>query len=339
MNTQGANRVEFSSAAGRRSGVAEPRSGAAAPPAQPLHGAFWRLLLACLTSLLTALSAPPALLAQDETHAVTQSTGSASPVRDSTVTTDEDKPYTFAAKDFEFKDDVLNDELKIMTVVTLPARGTLTFGGKPVLEADLELQVAADDIGALVFTPGDDENNGDTPGPNYTQFKFRLSDGTDESDAAHDMNVSVEQVNDSATGAPTVRGRPEVGETLTAVTTGIDDVDGVTEANAGAAPYAYQYQWMRGDDADGTSDDITDATSADYVVTAADVGNRLQVKVSFYDDDKNHESRTSELTSEIYHPAPGTIKDDGGICERTEAVQTAILAALKNVSALRRRVR
>ena len=49
---------------------------------------------------------------------------------------------------------------------------------------------------------------------------------------------SQERQNNSATGAPTISGTPQVGETLTADTSDIDDEDGLTNVT-------YRYQWDR----------------------------------------------------------------------------------------------
>ena len=54
--------------------------------------------------------------------------------------------------------------------------------------------------------------------------------------------------NTLATGAPTITGTAQVGETLTASTTGIADADGLTSVS-------YTYQWIRVDGT-GTEADI-----------------------------------------------------------------------------------
>ena len=99
-----------------------------------------------------------------------------------------------------------------------------------------------------------------------------------------------EPVNTPATGAPTISGTVQVGETLTASTSGIADVDGLTNVS-------YGYQWIRND---GSSDtDITDATDSTYTLEAADEGNTIEVKVSFTDDADNDERLTSAATGEV----------------------------------------
>ena len=66
--------------------------------------------------------------------------------------------------------------------------------------------------------------------------------------------------NTRATGAPTITGTAEVGQTLTAVTTGIMDADGLTSPT-------YTYQWIR---VDGTEADIAAANSSTYTLVDAD---------------------------------------------------------------------
>ena len=99
-----------------------------------------------------------------------------------------------------------------------------------------------------------------------------------------------EPVNTPATGAPMIGGTAQVGETLTADTSGIADADGLTNVT-------YSYQWVRND---GTSDtDITDETRSSYTLVAADEGKTIKVKVSFTDDADNDERLTSAATGEV----------------------------------------
>ena len=92
--------------------------------------------------------------------------------------------------------------------------------------------------------------------------------------------------NNTASGAPTITGTAQLGETLTADTTGISDSDGLTNAT-------YTYQWL----ADDT--EISGATSSNYTLATTDEGKAIKVKVSFTDDAGNEESRTSTATSEV----------------------------------------
>ena len=99
-----------------------------------------------------------------------------------------------------------------------------------------------------------------------------------------------EPVNTPATGAPMIGGTAQVGETLTAETSGIADADGLTNVS-------YRYQWVRND---GSSDtDILDATGSTHTLVDADEGQTIKVRVSFTDDAGNEETLTSEATEEV----------------------------------------
>ena len=95
--------------------------------------------------------------------------------------------------------------------------------------------------------------------------------------------------NYAPTGAPTITGTARVGQTLTAVTTGILDADGLTSPR-------YTYQWIR---VDGAEADIASANSSTYALDAADLGKTIKVKVSFTDDNGNAETLTSAATATV----------------------------------------
>ena len=63
--------------------------------------------------------------------------------------------------------------------------------------------------------------------------------------------------NTPATGAPAISGTPQVGETLTADTSAIDDADGLTDVS-------FEFQWMVG------GEDIAGVTSPTYTLTASE---------------------------------------------------------------------
>ena len=94
--------------------------------------------------------------------------------------------------------------------------------------------------------------------------------------------------NSPATGAPTISGTAQVGETLTADTSGIADADGLTGAT-------FKYQWLSSRDTD-----ILGATGSTYTLVSADEGKTVKVRVSFTDDAGNEESLTSEPTDVVF---------------------------------------
>ena len=103
---------------------------------------------------------------------------------------------------------------------------------------------------------------------------------------ATDAVAAATQTNSPVIGAPTISGTAQVGETLTANTSGIADADGLSNVQ-------YEYQWLA-DDAD-----ISGATNATYTLVAEDEGKAIKVQVSFTDDEGNEESLTSGATDVV----------------------------------------
>ena len=104
------------------------------------------------------------------------------------------------------------------------------------------------------------------------------------------------KANSPATGLLTITGTPQVGQTLTADTSAIEDADGLEDVS-------YEYQWIAG----GT--DIDGATSSSYELTSSEQGQTIQVRVTFTDDAENEETLTSAATEAVAtapnHPATG----------------------------------
>ena len=140
------------------------------------------------------------------------------------------------------------------------------------------------------------EINGAT---DYTYTLFAADEGktikvrvTFTDDAGNDESLTsaptatVTASNTPATGEPTITGTAQVGETLTANTTGIADSDGLINAT-------FTYQWL----ADDT--DITDATGSTYALAGADEGKTVKVRLSFTDDRGHQETVTSTATAAV----------------------------------------
>ena len=129
-----------------------------------------------------------------------------------------------------------------------------------------------------------------TPADQGATIKVRVTftddDGYQESLTSAATEPVAARPNTEATGAPTISGTPQVGETLTADVSGIEDADGLTNVS-------YRYQWLAG------GSDIEDATSSSYLLTTGEQGQTIQVKVTFTDDADNQESLTSAETLEV----------------------------------------
>ena len=128
-----------------------------------------------------------------------------------------------------------------------------------------------------------------------TTIKVKVSFTDDASNAETLTSVATAAVaaapNTAATGAPTITGTAQVGQTLTAVTTAIMDTDGLTTPG-------YTYQWIRVA-ADTTETNISMATAGTYTLVTDDLGTTIKVKVSFTDDASNPETLTSAATTAV----------------------------------------
>ena len=229
------------------------------------------------------------------TAAVAAAPNAAPTASHSTVTTNEDTDYTFAAANFNFADTDSGAALSSVKIVTLPAsgKGTLELDGSAIASGDLPQTVTKADIdaGKLTYTPPPNAN-----GSGYASFTFKVNDGADDSASAYTLTLDVTALNDPATGTPTITGTAQVGQTLTAVTSAIMDADGLSNVS-------YAYQWIRVDG--GSETDISGATSSGYTLVADDQGKTIKVKVSFRDDANNAETLTSVATAAVA-AAPNT---------------------------------
>ena len=104
--------------------------------------------------------------------------------------------------------------------------------------------------------------------------------------AGKDKILKVAPTNTPATGAPSISGTAQVGQTLTADTSGVTDADGLDDVS-------YNYQWIAGDA------DIQHATGSTHTLTDDDAGQTIRVKVSFTDDAGNAETLTSQATTAV----------------------------------------
>ena len=121
------------------------------------------------------------------------------------------------------------------------------------------------------------------------QVSFTDDAGNDETltSAATDAVSAAPTPNSPATGQPIISGTVQVGEALTADTSGIEDADGLTNATL-------SYQWACRRHAD-----ISGATGFTYTLTDSDEGKAIKVQVSFTDDAGNDETLTSAATDPV----------------------------------------
>ena len=104
-----------------------------------------------------------------------------------------------------------------------------------------------------------------------------VGDGAPEADQQDPANTP-------ASGAPSITGTAQVGETLTALTSDIADDDGLDNAT-----FAFQWVTVNGN----TEADISGATASTYTLTDAQASENVRVRVSFNDDAGNAETLAS----------------------------------------------
>ena len=235
------------------------------------------------------------------------------------VEADEGKAITVQVS---FTDDAGNDEASTSEATDAvaaapaapaannPATGAPTIRGTAqvgeMLAADTSGMSDADGLSNVSFSYqwlADDVEIASATGSTYTladsdegkTVKVRVSftdDAANPESLTSAATVAVEaRPNSPATGAPTISGTAEIGETLTAETSGIADADGLGNVQ-------YEYQWLT-DDAE-----IAGATSLTYTLVSAEEGKVIKVRVSFADDAGNEETLTSAATDGVAAAEP-----------------------------------
>ena len=230
-----------------------------------------------------------------------------------------------------------------------PATGVPTISGTAqvgeTLTANTSGVVDADGLKNATFSYqwlADDADINGATGSTYTladseegkaitvQVSFTDDAGNNETltSTATDAVAAASAANNPATGAPTISGTAQVGETLTADRSGIADADGLTNA-------AFSYQWLADDAA------IAGATGSTYTLADTDEGKATTVQVTFTDDAGNAETLTSEATDAVAaapaanNPATGapTISGTAQVGETLTADRSGIADAdgLSNV--------
>ncbi|MDD5754689.1 MAG: Ig-like domain-containing protein, partial [Methylococcales bacterium] len=169
-----------------------------------------------------------------------------------------------------------------------------TFDGSTISDADVAGGLSSTNYGFVV------DANGKASLPiNFLADKF--TDGSVENltltlsdDPSQSATVAVNDTSRGAapkqvphTGTVSIKGTPKQGETLTANTTLLKDVNGLG---------AFQYQWLKNDL------QIKGATNSTYTLTNSDVGKTIKVKVSYVDGLKKTEAETSVATKLVVPP-------------------------------------
>ena len=210
--------------------------------------------------------------------------------------------------------------LTITRAANTPATGQPTINGTAqvgeVLEVDTSGIADVDGLANVTFSyqwlSSRDTEIGGATSSTYTlqpsdegkairvQVSFTDDAGNGETltSAATDAVAAAPTPNTPATGAPTISGTAQVGETLTADTSAIGDADGLTNVT-------YGYQWLSSRDTE-----IGGATSSTYTLQASDASKIVKVRVTFTDDAGNNETLTSAPTAAVAAPAQADSEDE-----------------------------
>ena len=173
---------------------------------------------------------------------------------------------------------------------------------------------AVDGATSSTYTPADS----DVGKTVKVRVGFTDDAGNEETLTSEPTAAVAAKPNTPATGLPTVSGTAQVGETLTASTSGIADEDGLDNAT-------FSYQWI----ADGTA--IDGAVNSTYTLADSDVGKTVKVKVSFTDDAGNEESLTSEPTAAVADK-PNTPATDAPTISGTAQVGETLTADTSGIA-------
>ena len=253
------------------------------------------------------------------TYTLTVSEGPADDCADDTTTTCSVSPGSPVTGDIQYGGDDDYFSLSVTSGFTyqIDAEGVDTSMGTltdpyVVLRDASDVGLASDDDGGVSF------NARLVWTASSTGTVYVVIHAADNEDTGtYTLTVSA---NTPATGAPTISGTAQVGETLTAATSGIMDNDGL------GAP-GYTHQWVRVDGS--TEADISGAMSSTYTLVAADEGKTIKVKVSFTDDANNAETLTSAATAAVAAAGPGAVNlsaTDVPVDEGEQATWTVALA-------------
>ena len=196
-------------------------------------------------------------------------------------------PFTFTA---ELKQQG-NDAVVVEVAKGAPSEMSVSLSAEGGLLSTETVSVApgSTESDPITVTPsGDSEVTISVDSAEFVgvSFVYDAQTGLGDSLTLTFVNSESTTGNSPATGLPTITGTAQVGQTLTAGTTGISDSDGLTNVS-------YSYQWLADDS------EIDGATSSTYTVQTTDNGKVIKVQVTFTDDGGSEESLTSVGTSAV----------------------------------------
>ena len=211
-------------------------------------------------------------------------------------------------------------KFRVLAKRTYPATGALEITGMArtgqTVTADTSGIADRDGLTAVsyayqwIHVDGSTETEVGSDSPTYTVAREDVGPGKrikvkvtflDDVGLAETRTSPAVSTDTSARGDPVITGAPQVGETISADTSGISDPDGLTNVS-------YSYQWIR---VDGSTETDVGSDAPTYTVVSADRGKEIKVRVSFTDDADFAEARTSAAVMTENAPATGELKVGG----------------------------
>ncbi|UGQ45353.1 cadherin-like domain-containing protein [Massilia endophytica] len=228
----------------------------------------------------------------------------------------EDAAVRITPTELSVNDDDQSAALRVYTVGTLPAHGTLSVNGVALTAA------------GQTFTQADIENATPGMGVRYTPyanyygadlFKFTVSDGAGGAIASTDFAITVAEVNDLPGGAVGIAGSPMVGQVLAASNT-LTDAEGLG---------AFTYVWEASADGSSGWAAIPAATAASYTPLATDLGKFLRLKIAYTDGRGTAETVYSNVSDRVVPvPVPTASDDRDGVSSDIESRAPAMGSGL-----------
>ena len=200
---------------------------------------------------------------------------------------------------------------------------TLSAEGGTLATTTVTVEGGSDSSGPVTVTPTGEGGTPVTVSVESVTFQNYQPEHTRGIQAGTGTSLTL---NTPATGAPSISGTAQVGETLRTDTSNIEDANGLANAT-------FSYQWTTND---GTTDtDIAGATGATYTLVSEDAGKTIRVRVSFTDDANNEETLPSAPTAVVSAapPPPDNVRaftQESGAVELTwEAPQDATVTGYR----------
>lgn len=193
---------------------------------------------------------------------------------------------------------------------------SLAFTVSNTNNALFSVQPSIDGSGNLRFTPAANAHGVATVTLALNDNGGSANGGRDTS-AARTFTITVNPVNDAPTGIPTLSGNATEGQTLTASTANISDVDGLIGVT-------FNYQWQQSVDGSAWTN-ITGATAETFSLGRDQVGKQVRVIVSYTDNGGTVETLDSPISATVAGVVPTVTSIERASAQIVPSTATSIV--------------